>query len=183
MKRWLAILIFLAIIFASFEVFTAVSTRQNTGLLTINSADLKATITLKQAGFPSINVGQGKAKVWLKPGTYTVLASDRPAQAAANVQIKAGKSHLVQLNPASAQTQPTSNYSQANELIKLLPYIGPNHSYTVTYKYNYSGSAARPVIEVYANTSQAKKDALAWLAKMGYKAANLPIQYPPQGAE
>ena len=69
------------------------------------------------------------------------------------------------------------NQAEANSLIQLLPFTGPNFEYQIGYTYLYIDNSVLPEIQIYTTTSQGQQDALSWISSQGYSTSKLDIVY------
>lgn len=171
-------LLSVSVLLSAYLIATAIHTRQTTGLLVVKSSENNATITLSQPNRKMLNIGTGNARIHLPPGSYQLLASSGKTQVTKTIQID--KKQLLAVNlqlVSSAQNKLNQDNTEANTLIKLLPYAGPANEYIVSYSYKFESNIAQPTINITAATTQAQQDALNWIKNLGFNTSKLDIKY------
>jgi hypothetical protein len=175
---WYGVLVLLGLL-GIYEIGSALYVSQTTGTISIKASDAKALLSVSEAGHRMVNVGHGQSNIHLVPGNYKIYASLGRLQTAEDIQVtKKNKSQVsLQLPGLSAQSRQLNKNAQANSLIKLLPYTGPNSEYVISYRYTVSGGVANPIIVITTSSDKAKQDALAWITRVGFNTGSLVIQY------
>jgi hypothetical protein len=97
----------LVLFWVAYMLISAYSTAQSSGLLVISSSDQKAAITVGETDHEAIIVGQGAAKVRLKPGTYQIVAGDGTKRGAALATLSKNKITHVNVTVATPVMKPT----------------------------------------------------------------------------
>jgi len=175
---WYVTIVLLGL-FGVYEIGSALYVSQSTGTLSIQASNAGALLTVSEAGHKMVNVGYGQSSVHLAPGNYKIYASLGRLQTAKDIRVsKKNKSQVnLQLPSLSSHSQQLNKNAQANSLIKLLPYTGPNSEYVISYRYAVSGGVANPIITITTSGDKAKQDALAWITRVGFNTDSLVIQY------
>ena len=92
------------ILLCVYVMVSAVMTAQTTGIISINSSDSNASITVSQANTQALAIGTGSASVRLRPGAYRVSASDNGYQNTSVVNVSKKHTSKVVLNlPAASK--------------------------------------------------------------------------------
>jgi hypothetical protein len=173
--------IYIAAVFALFAIYEtgwAFHVSKATGVLQLNSSNPAATLSIIQPDHQITNVGTGKIKIRLYPGTYQLIATFEKNQAIKTAQIKKGESLVISLEPnAPSPGQQTLKDAQLNTLVKLLPYSGPSLEYKINYFYKFSKNFAQPVITITSNSPEARTAALNWIKRVGFDPSQLDIVY------
>jgi hypothetical protein len=87
LKQLSILIALLIVVFSLYLVASAIVTASKTGLLHVSASDPKAGLVISQADTQAAYIGTGNAKVRLKPGKYSVSASNNGYQAVATVQV------------------------------------------------------------------------------------------------
>lgn len=174
-RRFLLVVGVLLLVLSLYELVDGVYLYQTTGVLSVNSPG--AFLTVEEGSTFFANIGTSRAKVRLKPGGYTLVASINKSQTIKSFTISAKRTTYINLvvknNSRPAQPQTIVN---SNAVIKYLPFFGPNFSYEVSYKYNITPNAALPVIIITSPSSSGTQAAENWLAAIGFPAASLNVE-------
>ncbi len=178
MKRPLLLIAVLVVIFSAYEIFSAVLASQTTGTLKVDVLTPSATITLRQTGHQSANIGVGHAKIRLRPGSYQLIATSGKLQTVKTVEISKNQTTVETIQLLTPeQAQQAQNIAEANKLIKFLPYTGRAYDYRVDYSYQFSGNLSQPLITVTAPTAAGQEAALNWISSFKIDPSKLNIKY------
>jgi hypothetical protein len=145
----------------AYFVVTGVQMRQSTGVLTINSSDPKAALSIGQDTAAVKQIGTGSATVRLKPGTYQVMASDGASGQSTEVTVTKQKTSTAKLELDTAVPVTTvANYSAQS----LYPAADGNLYFLnlledMPYVYNLATKAARPYMSNVVNNAN-----ITWLS-------------------
>lgn len=178
LRPWLPVLMAVVILLCIYQLALAVYVSQTTGTLLVNSPDTSITITISQKERQAISLtGKRTQRIRLKPGTYQIITSKDRNQSTSSVIIYNKQLVSFTAKAPADKNKLSESSQQANKLIGLLPFTGPEFRYRVDYSYQFSSTQAEPTIIITAPTDQATQDALDWIKSQGYDPLVLPIKY------
>ena len=152
----------------------------DTGILVVNKPK-GSDLAIYRDGYEVTDIGSSKTKIRLAPGKYEVIVT-------ANTQtirsITVQKKETTNLNISlPLYNNPLDKNTAANNLIKLLPIVGPAANYQISYSYTYTNLVATPVIIVTAANATYEQQAMQWITAHGFKLNQLTINYSQQTVE
>jgi len=112
--------IVIGLVFLGLYIFYAYRVVQGTGLLTITTSDLHATITISGNKTTAAIIGTGNTKVRLKPGSYLIVAGNQGMQASQVVTVSKGNKADIKLQlvqPAVIPSPDTVSYDNVQTLL------------------------------------------------------------------
>jgi hypothetical protein len=179
MKKPTTLVVLLVCLFSTYQIGSAIYLSQKTGTLIVDASDAKATITLTQANHQLLDIGVGKAKVRLQPGSYKVIATDGKFQSTKDTQIykKITTTANVTLNIQQQNQQAAYNVEANNLISRYLPFTERHNEYRVSYLYQVNGDVAKPTIVITSSSAKGREDAIKWIQGLGFNPSHLQIQY------
>ncbi|MEI9913492.1 MAG: hypothetical protein WDN66_00535 [Candidatus Saccharibacteria bacterium] len=174
-RRTFTILITLVVIaIAVYMVVSALSIKNSTGVLDINSSDPSATIAISANNSQSQYLGLNSVSVRLKPGAYLISAVDQSNTVTSAVTVSKGQTTTKNLNINEVKKTNSKN----NSLLSKLPFTGPVSEYTINYNLNYNGKGQfTPVIIIGSTSPQAKQAALSWFQYDKFNLNDYKVEY------
>ncbi len=107
LDRWFNLLAGAVILFCLYFVATSINAARTTSVLKVSSTDDKTVLTISQVNKQAEFIGTGQVNIRLKPGTYTVAASQKGKQVFKDVQILKDQNAAVTLDPQDAVILPS----------------------------------------------------------------------------
>lgn len=178
MRKYIFIATLLVIVVSTYEVIPGIYLSQTTGTLAVKTSDPSAILTVSQVGHKSVNFGKGKAKIRLHPGTYQLFVSGDHKQKSKTITILKKQVDTEYIQLVTPEEQKQAQYAtEANNLIKTLPYTGLTFTFRVSYVYQNINDTAKPIIVITAPTEQGHQGALNWIRSVNFDPTHLDIKY------
>lgn len=175
-KRFILLISLLFILITIYEVTYTVFILNTTGTLVVNSPG--AFISIEQNDLQFANLGTSYNKVRLVPGSYNLILSKGFNQIVKPIFIKKNKTVKIDIMVNNSQISTQSLIiSNTNKAINFLPFIGPNFTYKIDYRYNVTPQVAIPVITITSPDDSGRESAINWLKAIGFNPNLLNIEY------
>ncbi|MDB5164339.1 MAG: hypothetical protein JWS12_957 [Candidatus Saccharibacteria bacterium] len=171
-KRFVSLGIIFVVLVCLYEIGLSLYTYQTTGVLSLSSSDKNAALSVSQADHNAKVIGAGSGKVRLKPGSYTVSATDNGYQTSTTVAVQARHKTSQNLKLAAAASSPDSG-----KLLALLPYLGSGDRFRISSTVQSNGASTGPVLIITSSSPQTQQIALQWIQDRGFNPSDYTIKY------
>jgi hypothetical protein len=164
----------LGIIFvlSMYIVITSIYIKISSGILIVSSPK-GSSISVQRQGYSSAYFVNNNINTHLNPGSYIIIATKGTNQVSKKVDIIKTKTSKLEFT-FSEISKP--DYSEANTLIKMLPYNSLDRDFSVTFKYKFENDISVPIIAIIPYTPNGGQNALNWIAKQGFNLKKLNIE-------